>query len=152
MRFLGLAVVLIGLSGCAINYQPPAHQELEAVRSTLASKEQVLLSAKRVLIADGYQITGMDDAAGIISTAPKSIKLSSLDADCGTTMGLDYLKDNRTSTKVSIGVIYSAGKIQVKATIAGDYRPGDVSQDMDLSCVSLGNIESRILDKISSGI
>lgn len=152
MRIGFAAVVAVFISGCAATYQAPAIQEVSAVSSTKASKEQILLSAKRALVANGYQITSFDDAAGVISTAPKPVRLTSRDADCGKTLGLDYLLDNRTATKVTMGVIAYQGRYQVKATIAGDYRPGEVSQNMDLTCVSRGNLEALLMEQITSGI
>lgn len=152
MRIGFAVVVAVFISGCAATYQAPAIQEVSAVSSTKASKEQILLSAKRALVANGYQITNFDDAAGVISTAPKPVRLTPRDADCGKTLGLDYLLDNRTATKVTMGVIAYQGRYQVKATIAGDYRPGEVSQNMDLTCVSRGNLEALLIEQITSGI
>ncbi|MNY80570.1 hypothetical protein D3C86_2216700 [compost metagenome] len=45
-------------------------------------------------------------------------------------------------------MIAKDGGLTVKATISGNYRPGDVSQDMTLTCVSLGEVEAQIIDEI----
>jgi hypothetical protein len=68
--------------------------------------------------------------------------------DCGTTMGIDYLKDNRTSTRVSYGLIVDDNRITIKANIEGEYKPGSVSQDMTLTCISRGLLERDLLEKI----
>ncbi|WP_323600619.1 hypothetical protein [Pseudomonas putida] len=150
---IGIAIAAaVFISGCAATYQAPTIQSVNAVSNTTASKEQVLMAAKRALVADGYQITSFDDAAGVISTAPKQVKLTPRDADCGKTLGLDYLLDNRTSTKVTMGVIAYQGRYVVRASIAGNYRPGEVSQNMDLTCVSRGNLEALLMEQITAGI
>ncbi|MCE0860681.1 hypothetical protein LU674_013185 [Pseudomonas alloputida] len=152
MRIGIVIAAAVFISGCAATYQAPTIQSVNAVSNTTASKEQVLMAAKRALVADGYQITSFDDAAGVISTAPKQVKLTPRDADCGKTLGLDYLLDNRTSTKVTMGVIAYQGRYVVRASIAGDYRPGEVSQNMDLTCVSRGNLEALLMEQITAGI
>ena len=70
-------------------------------------------------------------------------------ADCGTTLGLDYLKDNRTSSKVSYGVLVSENKVTLKATMSATYLPGNASQSITLTCVSRGVLEDQVLKKIA---
>jgi len=105
-------------------------------------------AAKRALVTEGYQITSTDEASGIISTAPRDMRMTPSDADCGTTMGIDYLKDNRTSTRVAIGVVVYSTEMEIKATVQGEYKPGSNTQDITLTCVSHGGLERDMIHKI----
>lgn len=67
-------------------------------------------------------------------------------------MGIDYLKDNRTTTRISIGIIADDGYVTVIPTIQGEYKPGDVLQNITLTCVSRGPIEQEMLSKIAQSI
>ncbi|EOZ7462013.1 hypothetical protein ABFP22_003257, partial [Enterobacter hormaechei] len=114
------------------------------------SQDAIIKASKSALISDGYQISSYDDKTGFVSTAPRDLHLSPAQADCGKTMGLDYLKDKRTKTRVSYGVLYETGLVTVKANIEGEYKPGSVSQDITLTCVSHGTLENELLDKVIS--
>jgi hypothetical protein len=103
-----------------------------------------------VLVSDGNQITNSDEAAGTISTAPRNLRLTPEQADCGTTMGIDYLKDNRTSTRVAYGILAEENNLIVKANTEGEYKPGDAMQNITLSCVSRGVLERELLGRIVS--
>ena len=76
------------------------------------------------------------------------MRLTPLQADCGTTMGLDYLKDNRTATRVALGILVTQESLTVTANVQGDYRPGAVDQNITLSCVSRGQLEESAIDGI----
>jgi hypothetical protein len=104
------------------------------------------------LVTEGFQITSSDDSAGIVSTAPRDLRVTPEQADCGTTMGIDYLKDNRTATKVGFGVVAEEGKFMIKATIEGNYRPGAVDQNITLTCVSRGVLERALSGKIVAAV
>ncbi|MEO5350220.1 MAG: hypothetical protein H7836_11305 [Magnetococcus sp. YQC-3] len=143
-----LVLLSILLSGCALTYQPPMSLAPSSVEKISQPKDKVFNAAKRALVADGYQITNTDTDSGIISTAPRDMRLAPSVADCGTTMGIDYLKDNRTSTRIAMGVIVYANTVEVKATIQGEYKPGSNTQDITLSCVSKGILEQEMMRKI----
>ncbi len=145
---IAIAIAASAVSACAATYRAPESiaQSFSAVHGS--SKSAVLVAAKTELVAAGYQITYGDEAAGVISTALKDVRLAPLDADCGTTMGLDYLKDNRTSTRVSYGVTVDESRIQITTTVQGDYRPGAVDQNITLSCVSRGALEQSLGSRI----
>lgn len=145
-------LLIAALSGCAVNYKGPVHQDTDARQQVNANASEILNASKRVLVSEGFQIVSYDNEAGVISTAPKNMRLGPRQADCGTTMGLNYLEDNRTSTQVALGVIAKDGGVIVKSTISGDYRPGDVSQNMTLTCVSLGEIEAQIIADIGASL
>lgn len=145
--FAYLAITL--LAGCAATYEQPRTLPPTAIFPINGSAPEIMKKAKIALVNEGYQITGIDESAGVISTAPRDLRVTPTDADCGTTMGIDYLKDKRTTTRVSIGVIASDGLATIKATIQGEYKPGDVSQNITLTCVSRGTIEPVIARQIS---
>lgn len=140
--------VAAAISGCAATYKAPVTKATVVTRSTNLSQDAIMKASKSALISDGYQISSYDDKTGFVSTAPRDLRLSTLQADCGTTMGLDYLKDKRTTTRVSFGVIYANNRVTVKANVEGEYKPGDVSQNITLTCVSRGGLENEMLDKI----
>jgi hypothetical protein len=65
-------------------------------------------------------------------------------------MGIDYLKDKRTTTRVAFGLIAEDAKVTVKANIEGEYKPGAVDQNITLTCVSRGLLERDMAAKISA--
>src|ERR1700742_2524791 len=107
------------LSGCAATYQAPQAAAQNASAPYKASVADALKAARRALVSAGYQITASDDASGTISTAPRDLHVTPMQADCGTTMGLDYLMDNRPSTRFAYGVIVDAKSILVQSTVQG---------------------------------
>lgn len=144
---IGLFLIFL-LMGCAATYTQPTTIAPNISDNVKASKADILRSAKQILVTEGYQITSYDDSAGIISTAPKNLKVTPEQADCGKTMGIDYLKDKRTATKVAFGILALDNKITVKTTIEGEYKPGTVDQNIVLTCVSRGLLERDMLSKI----
>lgn len=151
MRFIVLVVSAL-LGSCAATYKEPTTVAPQTSVSVAASKADLLRSTKRVLVAEGFQITNTDDAAGVVSTAPRNLRVTPEQADCGTTMGIDYLKDNRTATRVGFGVIAEDGKLMIRTTIEGEYKPGAVDQNITLTCVSRGLLERDMLAKITAGV
>lgn len=146
-KYLLLSSIIMA-SGCATVYQAP-----ETIEQTVSSKHtksttDIMTAAKQVLLLNGYQIQTFDDQAGIISTALKNKKLTPTHADCGSTMGLDYLKDHRTKTEVALNIIVNDDIVTVKSNIQAEYKPGSATQDITLSCISKGIIEKAVLDKI----
>jgi hypothetical protein len=147
-----LALMTITISGCAATYKPPIITDPDTSRSIPGSQSSLLRAAKQVLVAEGFQITNSDESAGVISTAPRDLRLTPELADCGTTMGLDYLKDNRTSAKVGYGVLAFDNKIKLKANMSANYLPGNDTQSITLSCISRGVLENDLLIKITSAV
>ena len=153
MRNLALSVAAgILISGCAYTYKPPQVSAVVPSRVFTGSQEALMEVAQQALTTSGYQITSVDKSAGTISTAPLNFHLSPADANCGTTMGLDYLKDNRTSTTVRMGVVIQGGNVKVIGTMSGTYLPSDDVQSITLTCVSRGVLENQLLDRIQSDI
>ena len=143
-------IIILATAGCAATYKPPIITDPDTSRSIPGSQSTLLRAAKQVLVTEGYQITNSDESAGVISTAPRDLRLTPELADCGTTMGLDYLKDNRTSAKVAYGVLAFDNKIKLKANMSANYLPGNDTQSITLSCVSRGILENDLLAKIAS--
>lgn len=147
------AFVLAGLlaAGCAATYEPPSLKPSTSAKSPVqGSKGAILDAASRALVLDGYQVVSSSRDAGIISTATKDMRLTEVEADCGTTLGLPYIKDNRTMTTVLVGIVAVDGWVTVKAQVAGKYLENNVVQGISLTCVSTGVLEKDILGKIQS--
>jgi len=138
------------LVGCAATYAPPTGVSPAVSVNTVAPRTEILRATKQVLVAEGYQIGAFDDASGIISTAPREVRVSPEHADCGANVGVEnaYLKDSRTRTLLGIGVIIKENTLQIRANIDASYRVGSQMQDMTLICVSRGLLEHELVDKI----
>ena len=149
---IAVAASVVLLSSCAATYKAPDTTATADTVIVTGSKADILQAAKQALVVDGYQITNSDDAAGVISTAPTDLHVTPSQANCGTTMGLDYLKDKRTSTRVSFGIVAADGSLTVKANIQGEYKPGAVDQDITLTCVSRGVLEQALIGKITAAL
>ncbi len=150
MRLRVSPVVLVAcvLAACAATYSAPSEPAQNASADVTSTRAQILIAARRSLVDAGYQITSSDDASGVISTAPRDLRITPAQADCGTTMGLDYLLDNRTDTQVSFGIIADDNHIDVRANVRAAYKPGAVDQNITLTCVSRGSLESDMITKI----
>lgn len=148
MRYLILIFITAFLTGCATTYQAPTAQNQNYATEHNSTQIDVLEKAKRALLLDGFQIQSSDDSAGFVSTSPKNWKLTPKQASCGTTMGIDYLKDNRTKTTVAFNIVVDSKKLVIRSNIQGEYKPGAVSQDITLTCISNGVIEEKLGQKI----
>lgn len=149
-KYVFMVVTLFAIGGCAATYEAPDSLAQNASAKLSYPEPVVFKAAERALVNSGYQITNANLSAGVISTAPRDLHLTPREADCGTTLGLNYLKDNRTSTRVSMGVIIEKGKTTVQSNIQGEYRPGDVTQNITLTCVSKGLLETDMMDRIKA--
>lgn len=136
------------LASCAMTYRAPSMVAPSIDLEHGGSKDDVFVKAMRTLSVEGYQIQSENIEAGVISTVLKNRRISTDEADCGQTMGLDYLKDNRTKTELAINIIVDESRLVVKANIHGEYEVGSMSGDLTLSCVSRGPIERRLADQI----
>lgn len=150
MKKITFVVILILFIGCATTYSPPPESFTIVSSQYTGSQQSLITASQRVLLMEGYQVTHVDQESGMIFTAPKNLRVTPEQANCGTTMGIDYLKDNRTSTKVSMNVLVGLKVITVKSNIQGEYKPGGVTQDITLTCISTGVLERRILQNIKS--
>jgi hypothetical protein len=150
MKHVAVLCLCILITGCAATYKQPTMTAPDTSQSIPGSQPVLLRAAKQVLVSEGFQITNADEAAGVISTAPRDMRLTPEFADCGTTLGLDYLKDNRTSSKVGYGVLVSENRVTLKANMSATYLPANDSQSITLTCVSRGVVEGQLLAKISA--
>jgi hypothetical protein len=148
MKKVILLLIVIVMTGCAMTYEAPTITAPIVKTELSKSSKDTLNSAKRALLREGYQIQAFDDDAGFISTALINKKVTPAEADCGSTMGIDYLKDSRTKTQVAINIIVNNNDVVVKSNIQGEYKPGAVDQDITLTCISKGVIEQGLLRQI----
>jgi len=142
-KILFLLVLIAG--GCAMTYAPPVTIS-PVVASQVSDKAATMTRAKRALIERGERIEHIDD--DVIVTSMRNKKLTPAEADCGKTMGLDYLKDARTKTQLGYTVSVSGENLIVQANIQGEYKPGAVDQNITLTCVSRGVLEDDLLSAI----
>lgn len=151
-KILFALVVGSSLVGCATTYKAPVTLNQSASEQVGATKDQIFKAAQRALAINGEQIMSANADAGVISTAARDYRLTPDLADCGTTMGIDYLKDNRTSTKVAYNILIADNSLDVRTTLQGDYKVGDVTQNITLTCVSRGVLEQKMIQKIKAEI
>ena len=150
MKKLFTTSIILLFVGCAATYKPPSISSQNVMGNVQASKSDIFNTTKGILVMDGYQILSSDESSGTISTSPKRMKLNSTQCDCGTTMGLPYIKDNRTFTDVALGILISANKISIKANITGEYLKGNATQGVNMTCLSTGEIENQLMGKIKN--
>lgn len=151
MKKILLSLFAVAVLGCATTYKPPVLSPTEFVGNVQGSRENLLKLTKQILAMEGYQIQNTDDASGILSTSFRQKRLNEQYCDCGTTLGLSYIKDNRTITNVALGIIIDENKIIIKANIAGEYlKSVDAVQSIAFDCVSTGLLEKEIFEKIQS--
>lgn len=147
-KFASVAAAL-ALAACAHQYVPPTTTAAPLELEVQASRAELFRAAQRVLVEQGFAIRSADEAAGVVSTAPRTMRLTPELADCGQAMGLDYLKDVRTVTRVSLGVIASDGRVRATSGIDGEYKGGGYGiHDVTLTCQSRGQLERDLLLRI----
>lgn len=152
-QHVSLFVVLFAATtaaGCAATYSPPKTAAPNFTKALKGSQSAIINAAKKVLVLDGYRIASADAAAGVISTDRRQTKLTGADADCGTTMGIPYIKDNRTITHLTVGLVIADNRITIKTTIDGEYLKSHVTQSIAMNCISKGGIEARLFDSIKA--
>jgi hypothetical protein len=150
MKFL-TAFTLILLGGCAQMYTPPVSVAKNLQQPTNQPTPALFSAATRALAANGYQITNSDKETGVISTAPRDLRINETQADCGTFMGVNgYLADNRTKTQVSYNIIISNGKIEIKTNIQAVWITE--TENITLTCISIGTLEKDMYHKVMAEI
>lgn len=144
---------LLLLSACAVpTYLRPDTPNQIASESVQGSKAQILDAAVKVLIQNGYQITTVDNASGLISTAPQAMRVTPAQADCGRVKGMlasaDPLTYPQPRTRVSLNVLAADNHIEVRSRIDDRLDPGSVQRN--LTCVSRGVLEQEMLEEIKA--
>lgn len=151
MKQFWICLIAILMLGCAATYKPPVLTPTEYTGTISASKERLFNLTKQVLAMEGYQIQNSDEKSGTITTSFRQKKLNEAHCDCGTTMGLPYIKDNRTVTNVALGIIVEDNKLIIKANITGEYlKSVDAVQSITFDCASTGLIEKEMFEKIQN--
>ena len=153
MKRILIVVFAVTVLGCATTYKPPILSPTEFVGNVQGSREGLLKVTKQVLAMEGFQIQNSDDGSGTISTSFRQKRLNEQYCDCGTTLGLPYIKDKKTVTSVALGIVVDENKIIIKANIAGEYLKNvDAVQSIAFDCVSTGLLEKEIFEKVQSRI
>ncbi|MFW1700878.1 hypothetical protein ACG9WR_01475 [Acinetobacter pittii] len=147
-KILSFSLLSFALVGCAATYVAPTTTATVLNQSVKANKTELLKATSVALALDGIKISSENKDTGIIVTEDKVFRVTPEMADCGTTMGIDYLKDNRTNTKVSYHIIVSDNSLKIKASPSAEYRVGGTVQDLNLTCVSKGVLEQRLYESI----
>lgn len=144
-----LSTILLS-NNCAITYKAPMGENINAESNYNQSYSKILKKAKRTLVLQGYQIAYYDKEEGIITSLYKNYKITPLQANCGKTMGLNYLKDKRTKTEISFNIIVDKKNIIIKSNIKAEYKPGNYAgdQNITLTCISKGVLEKELLKEI----
>lgn len=142
------AVSLILFMACAAAYKAPETTRQNYSYDVSASSEEIFNAIITVISQEGYVIAYSDRGLGIINTAMKREELTERDCDCGTTMGIAYIKDKRTVTDVSLNFTIFDNRFEIRTNIAGEYLPNDPAYGKKIECISLGTIEEDLSRQI----
>lgn len=132
------------LPGCAWNYQQPQSAAKPVVVQVAGTKDQIFQKVMAALLDEGYSIASSDRALGIISTQRRQMTLTPTDADVGSTWGIDYLKDKRTTTFVTVTIRVSDGQAVIRSNIEAEYLPENPTYGKRMTGVSKGTLEAKI--------
>lgn len=149
MRTVLYALSICALAGCSAAYRAPVAVALPVDVAMPGDAAAAYTATLRALTGAGYQIAAGDREAGIITTAPKQVKLDETYVDLGTTMGLPYVKDSRTITYAAINAQTAAGKVTLRAAITGKYLEHDAVHGKTMEGVSTGKLEREIGERIA---
>jgi hypothetical protein len=141
------------LSACAeATFLRPDTPNQSASGSVQSSKAQILGAAVKTLVEEGYQVTVVDNASGLISTAPRAMPVTPAQADCGRFKGPlgsgDPLTFADSRTRVAFNILAGDNHIEVRATI--DDRVDTVGVQNNLTCVSRGVLDQALLNGIKA--
>lgn len=114
--------------------------ELGAKKS-ISSNVQAI---REVLTDQGYQVPYASKADGMVTATFRNAKLSAADADCGSMLGMSYLKDSRAYTNVDVTVTSIDDAMNLDVKIYGALRLGLGLEDKELYCTSTGLIEEKL--------
>lgn len=150
-------IIFIGsfllVSACAVpTYVRPDTPNQSASAFVHGSKTQILDAAVKTLVQNGYQITAVDNASGLISTAPQAMHVTPEQADCGKVKGLlasgDPLTYPHPRTRVAFNILAEDNHIEVLSKIDDRLDPGSVQTN--LTCVSRGVLDLEMLNEIKA--
>ena len=118
------------------------------------SPKETFSKAVQTLALDGFSISFSDANAGIITTQPKEQKVTKDQCDCGSFLGINYLKDKRTFTTLTYQVVVKDSTINVVLNVTGVYKVNNNlfvqsrQADKQLRCISKGVLEREFIDKV----
>jgi hypothetical protein len=156
MYFVRLVILIVSLllvSACAgATYLRPDTPNQSASASVQGTKMQILDAAVKTLVQNGYQVAAVDNASGLISTAPQAMHVTPGQADCGKVKGLlasgDPLTYPQPRTRVSFNILVEDNHIEVRSKI--DDRLDRGSVQTNLTCVSRGVLDHEMLNEIKA--
>lgn len=143
-RFITLLFTALLAAGCASSYKEPLTVASAYTFDVPGSAEEVFKKASSALIAEGYAIASADPTLGILSTQRRQMALTPADVDVGSTWGIDYMKDKRTTTYVTATIQTSAGKAVIRTDIDAEYLPNDPAFGKRMKGASRGTLEQRL--------
>jgi hypothetical protein len=114
----------------------------------------VLATARKVLEAQGYALEPMSADGTSFSTLPTDHKFTQKEADCGTGLGIPFLWDSRTKTRVSITVSVAPGRLTVRSGMDGilEVRGFGAHEDKPLSCTTKDAFAGAVLQRIQAAL
>ena len=143
LLIISIALVM-AITTMAQEEQKVFKQKVEGVDDATLFKKAV-----KVLALEGYSISNSDAENGIITTNGRQLTLKKEDCSCKVkAKGIDYIRDKRTVTTVTVSIIISEGEVIVKTAIAGEYLKGDAADGRTMECISKGTIENKLLSAI----
>lgn len=142
---LGLFSLLLG---CSALYREPQATYKPLVIISELSKGELFTKAVKALIAEGYTPAVADRELGLITSQRRQMILGVDDVDLGTTMGLNYVKDNRTVEFITITIQVGDKSVEIRTDIDGEYLPNDPANGKRMKGVSLGTTEKKIAERM----
>jgi hypothetical protein len=149
-----LAAATILSSACAPppSYVRPDLTPHDARADVQSSQANILGAAVVALAADGYPIAAVDNDKGVVSTAPRPVVVTGVEADCGKEKVRARTKDplnvSDPDTYVAFTVLAGDNYIVVRATIEDRRNP--IDEKTPLVCTSLGVLEKVMLGEIKA--
>ncbi len=143
-KLFALLITALLVAGCASNYKEPLAVASAYTFDVPGNAHELFQKASWALIAEGYAIASADPALGIISTQRRQMPLTTADVDVGSTWGIDYMKDKRTTTYVTATIQTSEGKAVIRTDIDAEYLPNDPTYGKRMKGTSKGTLEQRL--------
>ena len=150
LNLAGWTITILFFAGCAATYRPPQTQATAVSVTVPGSKAKVFRKVVSALLAEGYSIASSDEGVGVISTQRRQMSLTPADVDVGSTMGIDYMKDKRTTTYVTLTIQVSDGRAVIRSDIDAEYLPNNPTYGKRMKGVSRGTLEQRIAARLQN--
>ena len=153
MSMLAASTALISACAAPPVYVRPDLTPHDASAQVQSSKANILGAAVVALAADGYPIAGVDNDKGVVTTAPRPIAVTSVQADCGKeqkshSRSTDPLSVNDPDTYVAFTVLAGDDYVVVRALV--EYRRNPIDEKTPLICTSRGVLEQIMLNDIKA--